>query len=86
MLDELDSLFLFLPEFEVSVDRRRQEEVCPNPPASCVSSMYYYASGIGARDVLRHDAEIDHIAMHETLEVSIRAGQVVQIQSLMRED
>ena len=86
VLDELDALLLLLPQLEVPVDRRRQKELRSIPPALCVSRMCRASSVRAKGIVLRHDAEIDDVAMHEALEVAIRARHMVQIQSFMWED
>jgi hypothetical protein len=81
VLHELDARLLLLPQLQVPVDGRRDQEVRPAPPVS-----HAIARGGGGRCAPGHDAEVERVAVHERLVVPVRAREVVQVELFVRED
>ncbi len=91
MLDELDARILFLPQLELAIDRRRDDKV----RAVFIITFQWRRSimscceKVGQRrrsDAPCNDCKVNHVAMHETLVVSVCARQMIQEESFMREN
>ena len=89
VLDKLDPRVLFLPQLQVAVDRRRDDEV----RAVFFSSkfmmriiFFFFLFPREESDVPCDGHKVDHIAVHEALVVPVCARQMLEEESFMREN
>lgn len=80
MLHKLNAKFLFLPQFQVSIDRGGNDKVCSGE-LSVVTS-----PARETKDSLRHVDKIQDISVHETLGIAIGVGQVLEEYAFMRQN
>lgn len=78
VLDKLDALFLFLPEFEMPINRGRDNKVRPNVQdlgrSRVVRGIAIYIWNGGRVCSLGHSHEVKDIPMHEAFRVSVCTG------------
>jgi len=94
MLDELDARILFLPQLEMAIDGRRDDKaravfIITFQWRKSVMSLYSRCEKVEQRrrtDAPCNDCKVNHVAMHETLVVSVCARQMIQEESFMREN
>jgi hypothetical protein len=90
MLDKLDARLLFLPQLEMAVDGRRDDEVRAvlSERRGKHEPIYTALRKESSRepDAPCDGCKVNHVAMHETLVVPVCARQTVEEKPFMREN
>lgn len=73
MFYELNARFLFLPQFQVAINGRGDEEISPEARMSVICELQV------SQGVLGHDAEIQRISVHEGLVILICIWKMLEI-------
>lgn len=85
VLDEFDARVLFLPQLQVAIDGRRDDEV-----RAVFSSNFKVRTillfPLEETDAPCDDHKVDYIAVHETLVIPVCARQMLEEESFMREN